>query len=73
MIATDGLSSDGDVLNALKPLEQLPVWLIVKLCTDDESIVDYWNQVDQNLEVPMDVLDDFRSEAERSVSQEMVG
>ena len=64
VIATDGLSSDGDIQAALKPLERLPVWLVIKLCTDDDDIVNYWNEVDNHLEVEMDVLDDFASEAQ---------
>lgn len=64
VIATDGLSSDGDLVRALKPLERLPVWLVVRLCTDEDTIVESYNELDNELEVGMDVLDDFKSEAE---------
>ncbi len=37
IIATDGESSDGDVASAMKPLEQLPCWVVVRLCTNDEK------------------------------------
>merc|ERR1719453_1925139 len=63
-IATDGMSSDGDVAAALRPLEKLPVWVVIKLCTDDDAVVDYWNQIDEDLELDMDVLDDLVGEAE---------
>ena len=63
LVATDGLSSDGDLVRALKPLERLPVWLVVKLCTDEDSVVESYNALDGALEVEMDVLDDFKSEA----------
>ncbi len=63
MIATDGLSSDGDLVQALKPLERLPVWVVVKLCTDDNELVDFWNEIDAQLELEIEVLDDFESEA----------
>ena len=64
VIASDGEASDGNIVDAMRPLENLPVWVVIKLCTDDDRIVSYWNQVDNQLEVQMDVLDDFMSEAE---------
>ena len=33
IIATDGEASDGEVAKALKPLDRLPVLLILRLCT----------------------------------------
>jgi hypothetical protein len=63
VIATDGESSDGDIAHAMKPLEQLPVWVVIRLCTDDDKIVDYWNNIDRNLELEMDILDDIVGEA----------
>jgi len=67
-IATDGMSSDGDVAAALKPLEKLPVWVVIKLCTDDDAVVDYWNNIDGDLELDMDVLDDLVGEAQEVVA-----
>ena len=64
VIATDGQSSDGDVLSAMKPLEHLPVWVVIRLCTDDEKIAKYWADIDRQLELEVDVLDDLTSEAE---------
>jgi hypothetical protein len=63
MIATDGESSDGDIATAMKPLEQLPVWVVIRLCTDDDKVVSYWNNIDKNLELDMDILDDIAGEA----------
>jgi hypothetical protein len=63
-IFTDGESSDGDLATAMKPLELLPVWVVVRLCTDDEKTVNYWNSIDEKLELEMDVLDDLRGESE---------
>ena len=52
----------------MKPLETLPVWVVVRLCTDEDTIVKYWNGIDQGLELDMDVLDDWRSEAKEVMS-----
>lgn len=63
IIATDGLASDGDIMHAMKPLQYLPVWVVVRLCTDESSVCEYWNGLDCELEIDMDVLDDFETEA----------
>jgi Mg-chelatase subunit ChlD len=101
IIATDGLPSDNEgnsttnIKNEfeqeLRSLAGLPVWVVVRLCTDEEDVVNYWNNIDQGvqflyflfrfcfvkidlilnaihfsvavLELNMEVLDDFASEA----------
>lgn len=37
--------------------------LQVRLCTSEQAVVDFWNHLDEQLEVEMDVLDDYESEA----------
>lgn len=68
VIFTDGESSDGNVAVAMRPLQTLPVWVVIRLCTDDEKVVDYWNNIDKELELDIDVLDDLRGEAEEVTS-----
>lgn len=63
IIASDGEASDGSVAEAMRPLKDMPVWVVVRLCTDEDRVVNYWNNVDQELELSMDVLDDLSGEA----------
>ena len=58
VIFTDGEASDGDIAEALKPLHDLPVWVVIRLCTEEAGIVSYWTNIDKQLELNMDVLDD---------------
>jgi hypothetical protein len=63
VIATDGESSDGEMASAMAPLKDLPVHVVIRMCTDDERIGTYWNNIDTQLELSMDILDDFAGEA----------
>ena len=47
----------------MRPLQQLPVWIVIRLCTDEDKMVDYWNKVDGEIELNMDVIDDHNGEA----------
>jgi hypothetical protein len=40
------------------------VWLVVRIFTDDEAIVQYYNDLDKQLELNVEVRDDWASEAE---------
>lgn len=72
-IATDGLPTDTQgycghgqkqaFVDALRRLEGLPVWLVIRLCTDEDDVVDFYNRLDETLELSIDVLDDFNGEA----------
>lgn len=42
---------------------QYPVHIVVRLCTEDDDVVDFYNKVDEELELQMEVIDDHVSEA----------
>lgn len=73
IIATDGLPTDeyghtneyerSLFVESLRKLEGLSVWVVIRLCTDEETVVDFYNNIDSILELSVDVLDDFHGEA----------
>jgi len=38
-------------------------FVVIRLATDDDSTVDYYNKIDEELELPLDILDDLQGEA----------
>ena len=74
VIATDGMPTDeqgyanelvrDNFKRALDAFVGLPVWIVVRLCTDDDQVTSYYNSIDEQLEIDIDVLDDIVGEAE---------
>ena len=74
VLATDGLPSNEqgvssshtrmEFQNALRSLEGLPIWIVVRLCTDEDQVVEFYNNLDSELELSLEVIDDFVGEAE---------
>ena len=78
ILATDGLptSPEGETseeinnefVQALQYLQSLPVWVVIRLCTDEQAVVKFYNELDRILELPLEVLDDFFNEAKEIYS-----
>jgi len=74
VLATDGLPSNNygvsnsgtlkEFKDCLRSLVGLPVWIVVRLCTDEDQVVDFYNDLDCELELSFEVIDDFVGEAE---------
>lgn len=56
IIMTDGIATDGDVIDLLKTFQMLPVWLVLRLCTNDSEVVSFWNSIDKELEMEVILL-----------------
>jgi hypothetical protein len=41
----------------------LPVQIIVRICTDEKDVADYWQQVNAKLDLDLYVLDGMQTEA----------
>lgn len=75
VIATDGLPTSAhsgtctstDKRNMVNTLQRLMfdlhVFVVIRLTTDDDGVVSYYNEVDEQLELPLEVLDDIENEA----------
>ena len=62
IVASDGAASDGNVSAALRPLVGMPCNVVIRLCTNDTRVAEYWGGIDADLELELDVLDDVASE-----------
>ncbi len=62
VICTDGMSSDGNVVDAMRPLKHLPCMVVIRLCTDEDAVITYWDSVEKDLEMELDIVDDFFGE-----------
>jgi hypothetical protein len=72
VLATDGRPTDAfgyssvavdrAFENALRMI-QSNAWVVVRLCTDDAGVLDYYKKLDEQMELSLEVLDDYLDEA----------
>lgn len=74
IIATDGMPTSAhsgrtssadrqEFAQALRALSLLDVHIVLRLCTDDDSVASFYGDIDKEVELSLEVLDDLTSEA----------
>ena len=64
VLVTDGESTDGDITEIIKQIQHYNTSITIRLCTDQRVIVDYWNNIDKDLEIRLDIIDSYPDEIE---------
>ena len=62
IIMTDGKSSDGCAVEAMRPLEGMPIKMIIRVCSSDRNIIEYWDNVNADLDIDVLLLNDLEGE-----------
>lgn len=66
--ATSGKTTELDQKAFVEELRQFAAafncFIIIRLCTDDGAVVDYYNKIDEEVELSLDILDDLQGEAQ---------
>ena len=62
VVYSDGESSDGDITQNIISLGKLDIHIIIRLCTDNETVVKYWNAFDKHPEISLDIIDSYKDE-----------
>lgn len=69
-VVTDGIptSAKGDPTDEFMRelrgfVDHLNAFVVIRLATDDDEVVKYYNRIDEELELPLDILDDLTGEA----------
>lgn len=72
VLATDGKPTDNfgysspaidrEFENALRQV-QSKAWIVIRLCTNDNNVLNYYQRLDDQLELSLEVLDDYLEEA----------
>lgn len=63
VIYNDGESSDGDITPLILAIQKCDTSITIRLCIDNKSVLNYWNNIDKNLEIRLNIIDNYRSEA----------
>ena len=63
VIMSDGESTDGNIADVLRPLEGLPLQVIVRICTSEKEVGDFWQAITAQLNLDIFVLSQTKEEA----------
>ena len=63
IIFSDGESTDGKIVDVLRPLEGMPLQIIVRLCAHGKDENDYWQDITAQLNLDIFVLNRQKDEA----------
>ena len=63
IICSDGESTDGNIVDVLRPLEGMPLQIIVRLCAHGKEVDDYWKNITAQLNLDIFVLNRQKDEA----------
>jgi len=78
-IATDGMPTDRNgkstkeieknFVELLRKLHNFPVWIVISLYTDDDEVISFYDELDMDLELSVDVIEGYFGEANKVVSK----
>jgi hypothetical protein len=66
VLITDGTSTDGDVINVLRPLEGFPLRIVVRILTEDKELIEYWQHINSTLNLDICIMTSLKEEAAES-------
>ena len=62
VIITDGKSHNSDIAKTLKEIQGFDVSITIRLFTDDEKSITYWNNINKDLEIKLDIINSYFNE-----------
>lgn len=62
VLYSDGESSDGDITNIIKEIQSYNTSITIRLCTDESQIIQYWEKIDKQLEIRLDIIESYTEE-----------
>ncbi len=69
IIATDGIPEDAEKFFAvMQEFESLPVVIVVRMCSSDDETSHFWRCLDLDLNIHLDLIDDYVAEASEVAS-----
>ena len=63
IIITGCESTDGNIAGILKGLEGLPIRIVIRVCSEENQIIDYWHSISAQLDLDVDIISHVKTEA----------